>query len=292
MTWLPETRSVLMVGASGRVGRMVQKSWNQTAPELRLVPQFRNGKVEDCLIWNPMDGHRALLEEVDRNGAFATMIVLAGVTPATGQPFSLNVDIAEACLDAANSAGIGRVLLASSSAVYGVNDGLPLTEQTPCNPVNEYGQAKLEMERAAAPWRSGGMDLCCLRIGNVAGADALLLNVAASSPGQAITIDIFDDGRGPVRSYIGPRSFASVLATLCGQPAPLPGVLNIAAPVPVSMDALATAAGHPWSPRRPGVNAQQDITLDCSALSRLHEFSPEDSTPDEMVRQWKDSRLP
>ena len=285
-----EERPVLLVGASGRVGRMVLHHWRAAGLETAVVPQYRQPGVAGGLLWDPLSGPALPPTQARRHGRFSAMVVLAGVTPASGQPLEGNLALAVACLKAAREAGIGRVLLASSSAVYGPGANLP--EGAPCRPVNAYGRAKLAMEQACADWRAAGMDLCFLRIGNVAGADALLGTIAHAAPDAPVDIDTFDSGRGPVRSYIGPRTLAQVLQGLACRPAPLPAVLNIAAPVPVSMDALADAAGHPWRPRRPGAGAQPVVTLDCAALSALHPLARDASDPAEMVRQWRATTAP
>lgn len=258
-----------------------------------MVAQFRKGPPKPgCLIWDPLRESQPLLDAVSASGGFSAMVMLAGVTPGPDKDLGLNRTLAEACLDAASRAGIGRVLLASSSAVYGPGTGAPLAETAPCHPANAYGAAKLEMEQACAIWREDGMDLCMLRIGNVAGADALLLNVAKADAGKAIEIDIFDDGRGPVRSYIGVKTLASVLQSLCLHPDPLPNTLNIGMPDPISMDALADAAHQPWRERSPSGPTPQRITLDCNLLASLHDFNDLESQPEEMVRQWKEISQP
>lgn len=287
---MPEANTfpVLLVGASGRVGQMVAHHWRHGAGHMPLVAQVRGaGGVPGDLIWDPLAGPEPLAQAASAAGGFRAMVVLAGVTPGPGKDLEMNRTLAEACLDAALQAGVSRVLLASSSAVYGAGEGL--AETAPCAPVNEYGAAKLRMEQACAPWRERGLDMCLLRIGNVAGADALLLNVAKAAPDQAIKIDTFQDGRGPVRSYIGARSLAQVLQTLCAHPAAVSDVLNIGAPDPISMDALADAAGHPWRSRAANGLTPQSITMDCSRLESLHRFDRLDSDPQTMVRQWKES---
>jgi UDP-glucose 4-epimerase len=283
---------VLLVGASGRVGRMMLHHWagSRTAPE--ITPQFRISRPGHGLIWEPLAGARPLMDRVEQCGGFDAMVMLGGVTPGPGKNLELNISLARACLAAAAQAGIGRVLLASSSAVYGAGDGRAWDEAAPCAPVNAYGMAKLRMEQACTPWRDTGGELCFLRIGNVAGADALLLNVAQSAKTTPVKIDIFADGTGPLRSYIGAGTLAQVLQTLCLHPAPLPDILNIAAPVPIAMEALAQAAGHPWQARSPAPGAHQKITLDCGALARLHMFAAADAQPDHMVRQWKETLAP
>lgn len=274
---------VLLVGASGRVGRMV-------APAMEVILQGRaQGSPTNAqhLNWDPLSGARALIDWVQRYGSIKTMIVLAGVTPGAGRDLSLNSALAEACLGAAKEAGIARVLLASSSAVYGLGDGQPFVESTPCAPVNDYGRAKRAMEQACETWCSNSLEICCLRIGNVAGADALLLNVARTPPDTPVVVDTFEDGRGPLRSYIGPLSLAGVLETLAHHPAALPPCLNVAAPDAIAMEALAEAAAHPWTPRAGANEAYQKILLDCRLLCTLHSFTPSDSRPADMITQWK-----
>ncbi len=261
--------------------------WGDLPVRAAPVPQFRDACPKGGLLWDPLDGPSPLLDAADKTGGFGTMVVLAGVTPGPGKLLGMNRVLAEACLRAAKIAEVRRVLLASSSAVYGLGNGSPFSEDMICAPVNEYGRAKLEMEQASAAWRDVGLDLCCLRIGNVAGADALILNIAKSKIDDALTIDVFEDGRGPLRSYIGPRTMAAALQSLCNHPHPLPEVLNFAVPTPLHMEDLAMAAKHPWRKSHSTRHSYQKITLNCSALSRLHPFDTSDAFPETMIEQWK-----
>lgn len=284
---------MIVIGASGRVGRLVSAAWQiDRSPADRIIVQSRRRDAAThatSLGWDPMTGAGALCDWAEQYGVPRAMIVLAGVTPRQGQDLSLNTDIAVACVTAAAAARIPRVLVASSSAVYGAGDGTPFAETSACRPVNAYGEAKIAMERACHALSAPGVETCCLRIGNVAGADALLLNVARMAPDAPLVIDAFADGHGPVRSYIGPKSLARVLATLATHDADLPPIMNIATPEPISMDALAQAAGHPWTARTAQPDAQQRITLDSTLLSEFCRFAPEESRPSEMVFQWNEA---
>ncbi|MEU7427619.1 UDP-glucose 4-epimerase GalE [Streptomyces sp. NPDC040750] len=76
-------------------------------------------------------------------------------------------------LDAVAEAGVSRLVFSSSAAVYGNPDVELITEDTPCAPVNPYGETKLAGEwlvRAAG--RAHGISTVCLRYFNVAGAAA------------------------------------------------------------------------------------------------------------------------
>ncbi|MEO5614326.1 MAG: NAD-dependent epimerase/dehydratase family protein, partial [Cypionkella sp.] len=200
---------------------------------------------------------------------------------------ALSAQLAEACCVAAAQAGIGQVLLASSSAVYGVNGGLACHEDTPTHPVNDYGRSKLEAEAVADRWRARGLAITALRIGNVAGADALLAGI---TPGQPTKIDCFIDGTGPVRSYIGPITLADVLARLLGQK--LPPVLNIGAPNPVAMADLAQAAGADWQYQPAPATAYQRIVLDCRLLAQHYSFTENQSDAAAMVAEWSATKGP
>lgn len=279
-------RCILLVGGSGRVGKLVLHHWRARLPfGTKLIEQHRNPNCSKGLFWSLQDAPPQGLSDLRINA----IVCLAGVTPGLGAKLSLNTPLAQAVLVAAHQAGIPRVLLASSSSVYGTGDGTPLSEASPTAPVNAYGEAKLEMEAACTPWRAKGLDICCLRIGNVAGADALLLNVAKTPKDQPLGIDSFADGRGPVRSYIGAGTMADVLADLATQPGPLPTLLNIAAPGVVYMEDLARAAGHPFDYRPAAQTAHQRITLNCQAIEARHTFAADASDAAQMVAQWKET---
>ena len=264
---------MLVVGTSGRVGRMLRRAWHALPPEgLDLHFQARNSARArpGDVIWDPLSGAAPA-------GRFDRVVSLAGVVPGPEADLSLNVPLGLACVRAARTVGAAHVLLASSQAVYGTGLTRPWREDDPTAPETAYGIAKLEMERACA-----GVGVTALRIGNVAGADALLLNVAKRQP---MHLHRFSDGGGPVRSYIGPVDLARVLADLL-RANNLSGALNVAAPVPVTMQALLEAGSTPFEWVAAPADAVQDITLECSALTAFHRFDKEASCPRAMLAQW------
>lgn len=290
---LPPQRRWLFTGAGGRIGRMMLRHWQARPPAAHLIWQTRRSPsgsesssgTGKMLAWDILA--EALPEDI---GPIDCLMGFAGVTPSTGVDLGLNAALAEATLLAADKAEIGRVLIISSSAVYGTtSDGAPLSEDQPMNPVNDYGRSKIAMEAVCALWRTRGLEVCCLRIGNVAGADALLLNGVAAA-GKKLTIDRFADGDGPLRSYVGPETLADIAATLASYAGALPHALNIAAPNPVSMVDLARAAGFDWSWQTATTTAHQRIMLDVGRLQTLYPFAQADSDPAEMVRQWRRTR--
>lgn len=278
----------LVVGASGRVGRLVRAGWRINPPAATILPQFRTVSEVDGLRWSPLDGLAPIENLRDRGVWVDALVVLAGIVP--GRPdtdFADDARIADACLAAAHSIGIRRSLVASSAAVYGRAAGLPVREvDTPC-PVTVYGEAKLATEDACRQWRERGLDVTTLRIGNVAGADSLLGQPRVTS-GLEIALDRFPDGRGPLRSYIDPVTLADVLGSLAAA-AELPPVLNVAAPGEVAMAGLLDAAGLRWRWQDAPPAALQRLVLDCGALESFHVFPADAASPARIVAAWREA---
>jgi len=268
---------ILVLGATGRIGRILRACW----PEGRALWQGRGDAGADVLRLDPLADPAALAGAAQGCGA---ILCLAGVTPsraAAGAAMADNVALAEAAVRAGAAAG-ARVLLASSAAVYGDRGGL-LSEAAAPRPLGAYGRAKAEMEaRGAELGAALGVAVCALRIGNVAGADAIL---GGWRPG--FRLDRFADGRTPRRSYVGPVTLARVLGDLAMRD-DLPAVLNVAAPGAVEMGALLDAAGLGWTPRPASAGAIPSVELDVTALRGFTSFRPGDSLPETMVAEWRE----
>lgn len=236
---------LLVLGGGGRLGRLLQACWPKDAPEAHWHAGSSPG-------FDILKDHAALTATIAKATA---VLVLAGVTQnRPDRPFQTNVDIAQTVLRAA---GGTKTLLASTAAVYGRLPGL-LTEDM-ADPISAYGQSKHQMERVAA----NVPNATCLRIGNVAGADALLGETKADQ-----TLHQFDDGTFPTRSYIGPVSLARTIAQLALLQ-DLPPILNVAAPDPVSMASLLDTAGWSYRTVPAPTNAIKAVHMDTRKLQPL-----------------------
>jgi nucleoside-diphosphate-sugar epimerase len=272
---------VLILGASGRLGGILRRHWS--AQGATPVWQFRRapltsvatGSVHLC---DPLAG-------LPQCGPVDVVLGLAGVVPAKGD-VSLNSDLGLAAVDCAVGLRARHVFLSSSAAVYGPSTTL-LGEQGGAFPVSAYGRAKLEMEQAAlARAARHGIAVTALRIGNVAGADALL-----GQSGESRRIDQFSDGHGPVRSYIGPVEFARLVQALvqlaCGG-LRLPARLNLALEGGVEMADLCDAAGVPFQWHPAPETALQSVVLDVTQLARLVPLPKAEAA--EIVADWHADR--
>jgi nucleoside-diphosphate-sugar epimerase len=268
---------ILVLGATGRIGTMLQWAWADAA-EVSALWQIRGDTAAadwiSCDILHDAEGLKAACARAD------VILTLAGVTPAAGHDLAQNTDLALAVQRAAE----GRPhLLASSAAVCGRVGGL-CRESDAVQPAAPYGSAKLAMERAVL---AEGGPVTCLRIGNVAGADQIL---GRAGQGVALTLDRFPDGCTPRRSYIGPATLARVLADLAiaaGQGTALPDILNVTAPGTVEMGALLDAAGIAWGARSAPKNAIAEVALDTSTLSRFTSLDPATGTAPALVAEWR-----
>jgi nucleoside-diphosphate-sugar epimerase len=76
---------------------------------------------------------------------------------------SVNVRGTENVLRAALEANVRKVVYTSSSAVYGVPERNPVTEETPPRPAEPYGRSKLEGERLCRQYAERGLDVTIIR---------------------------------------------------------------------------------------------------------------------------------
>ena len=76
---------------------------------------------------------------------------------------SVNVEGAAVTLAAALEAGVGRAILISSTAVYGIPKVHPLREDAPLVGVGAYGESKIEAERVAQEAGRRGLGVVILR---------------------------------------------------------------------------------------------------------------------------------
>ena len=273
------------MGAKGRVSQLLSKHWQASPPRNAVRTQSRDAGFD--LQWSPLeDGPDALLRFNEAEGGLKAIVAMIGTTPSTTGDMSRTVALAREVISAARRAGVPRVLLASSSAVYALGEGK--SEIDTLEPTSTYGQLKLDMERAVAQ-SSAGLEVCCLRIGNVAGADALLGRASDVSNSNPIKLDQFPDRRGPLRSYIGPAQLARCLEELIRHTGILPPALNCAAESPLAMADLVQAANLPWvwSPAPKERYETQRITLDCTLLAQTIGAQNLAASPDSMVAELR-----
>lgn len=138
-------------------------------------------------------------------------------------------------LEAARSAGVGQVVVASSSSVYGANPALPKREDQATLPVSPYAASKLATESYALAWqRSFGLDVLAFRFFNVFGplqtaghAYAAVVPAFVSAALEGRPVPVHGDGT-QTRDFTFVGTVASVLAATVTRRISHDGPVNLA----------------------------------------------------------------
>ncbi|WP_138468513.1 NAD(P)-dependent oxidoreductase [Poseidonocella sp. HB161398] len=267
---------VLVLGASGRAGRLLRGAWPLIGAEAprALFQARRAGPGIDLAGPCGPDLAEQLAE------APSAILVLAGVTAGSEAELAANSDLARAGLELGAALGTPLVMLCSSAAVYRPDgSGRAFAESEAGGAERPYGRAKLAMEAAARDWiaaRSGGPAALCLRLANIVGADMLGDAVRRAAAGDPLVLDRFADGQGPRRSYLSPVTLARVAArAAAAAPAERFTAVNLAEPggATAMADLLGALGelGHPvpWSWRDAPGSAVPSLVLDLARQQAL-----------------------
>ena len=154
-------------------------------------------------------GNRELVESLlqkERIEAIIHLAAFALVAESVAQPrkyVANNVTAARVLLEAAARAKVRRFVFSSSCAVYGHPPKVPITEDTPQQPVNPYGETKRDYERLLAEVApQHGMGVVSLRYFNASGATEergedhdpethLIPNVFAAALGNREALEVY-----------------------------------------------------------------------------------------------------
>jgi UDP-arabinose 4-epimerase len=241
-------KNILVTGGAGYIGSHACKALAKAGYTPIAYDNLVYGHREAAR-WGPLvEGDladRALLAETLDRFAVAAVIHFAAfayVGESMEKPqlyFHNNVVNTITLLDAMLAAKLRHIVFSSSCATYGTPARVPITEDTPQNPVNPYGESKLICERAIHWYGvAHGMTYAALRYFNASGADPdceigeahdpethLVPLVLATALGRRAQIDIYGtdyptpDGSA-VRDYIHVQDLAeahvAALARLLG----------------------------------------------------------------------------
>lgn len=218
----------LVTGGAGFIGSHIVRTLLKQGADVRVLDNFSTGKRENLAgLSEQFGGSRFEVHEGDlRDRAFVRTAVrdvdvvfheaaFVSVPESMEKPqdcFDVNVAATVALFDAAREAGVRRVVIASSAAVYGESDALPLKETTPTQSLSPYAASKRTDEVYAQLYTQAlGLDVVALRYFNVYGprqrpdsmyAAAVPIFVRRLLDGKPVTV--FGDG-GQTRDLINVR---------------------------------------------------------------------------------------
>ncbi|WP_314411919.1 UDP-glucose 4-epimerase GalE [Streptomyces sp. DSM 40484] len=281
MTWL-------ITGGAGYIGAHVVRAMTEADERTVVYDDLSTGlseRVPDgvpLVVGSTLDGER--VARALRDHAITGVVHLAAKKQ-VGESVELplhyyreNVEGLRVLLQAVTAAAVPSFVFSSSAAVYGMPDVDLVTEQTPCVPINPYGETKLAGEwlvRAAG--RAHSLSTACLRYFNVAGAatpelaDVGVFNIVpmvfekltAGEPPRIFGDDYATPDGTCVRDYIHVVDLAEAHVAAARRLAAAPGTdltLDIGRGEGVSVrrmiDRITEITGHTLAPtvtpRRPG----------------------------------------
>lgn len=166
----------LVTGGAGFIGSHLVDALLAEGRRVRVVDDFSSGRRAnlppevELLEGDVLSVAARAVEGADTVFHLASMV---SVPKSVEDPRGSHRATAEstiAILDAAQAAGVRRVVCVSSSAVYGDGGALPRREDQPPAPLSPYAIAKRVAEMYAAWWAAAGrLETVCLRFFNVYG---------------------------------------------------------------------------------------------------------------------------
>ena len=177
---------VLVTGGAGFIGSHIVETLLEQGQHVRLLDNFSTGKRENLehLARKFTVDQLEVLEGDVRDAALVDQAVrgievifheaaFVSVPQSMDEPqtcFDVNISGTSLLFDAARRAGVRRAVVASSAAVYGESDALPLVEETPLQPKSPYAVSKRVDEMYAELFTGAfGFEVVALRYFNVYG---------------------------------------------------------------------------------------------------------------------------
>ncbi|MEW6084521.1 MAG: SDR family oxidoreductase [Chloroflexota bacterium] len=235
----------LVTGGAGFIGSHIAEALLLRGDSVHVLDNFSTGKRENIEPFaDKVEIIEADLRDTSRVGeAVRGMDVIfhsaafVSVPQSMDEPqecFDANVNGTHLLLESARRAGVKRVVLASSAAVYGESDALPLVEETPLQPKSPYAVSKIVNEMYAELFTNEfGFEVVALRYFNVYGprqrpdsmyAAAVPIFIQRLLDGKPVTV--FGDG-GQTRDLINIHDVVRANLIASEHPAAAGDIFNI-----------------------------------------------------------------
>lgn len=216
MTSLPSVQRVLLTGGSGFIGRRLVTRLSQRGVEVSVIrnPAGSGGQpMAGAVGTHSVDvrdegGLVRVFQEVRPDAVVHLATVNSIPICETNRVFALQVNIVgtESVLAAAEAAGVGVAVIASSGAVYRPSDHPLVEDESPLEAIDNYGLTKLTNEQQASFWatRTGGIARIA-RMYNAIGHDDpkahLIPDILAQIPEGAREAEVRLGNTEPRRDY-------------------------------------------------------------------------------------------
>lgn len=169
----------LITGGAGFIGSHIARLLLDQGADVRILDNFSSGKRENLkgldveIIEGDLRDASRVTEAVRGVNIIFHEAAFVSVPESMEKPqecFDVNVTGTSTLFEAARKAGVKRVVIASSAAVYGDSTAMPLVEDTPLKQLSPYATSKRIDEMYAELFTNQfGLEVAALRYFNVYG---------------------------------------------------------------------------------------------------------------------------
>jgi UDP-glucose 4-epimerase len=233
----------LITGGAGFIGSHIARALLQQGENVRILDNFSSGKRENLkgldvqIIEGDLRDADKVKEAVRGVDIIFHEAAFVSVPESMEKPqecFDVNITGASILLEAARKTDVRRVVIASSAAVYGDSEIMPLTEDTPLRQLSPYATSKRVNELFVDLYtRTFGLEVVALRYFNVYGprqrpdsmyAAAVPIFIRRMLDGKPVTV--FGDG-GQTRDLINVRDVVQANLLASEHPAAPGQIFNV-----------------------------------------------------------------
>lgn len=267
----------LVTGGAGFIGSHIAAALAARGDDVRVFDNFSTGKHSNLaqvpqaeIVEGDLRDRAAVARAVNGMNYVLHLAAMVSVPQSMSDPVNtdaVNVTGTLHVLEAARQAGVRRVVLASSCAVYGDNDELPLKEISQTRPLSPYAASKLTGEILCQTYyRAYGLPTVCLRYFNIYGprqdpnseyAAVIPKFAQRLKAGQSPTV--FGDGT-QTRDFVHVSDVVRANLLACERDGAIGQVLNVASGRGTSLldlistlnDLLGASIGPEFAPARSG----------------------------------------
>ncbi|MBK8617268.1 MAG: SDR family NAD(P)-dependent oxidoreductase [Anaerolineales bacterium] len=169
----------LITGGAGFIGSHIARALLQQGADVRIFDNFSSGKRENLsgldveVIEGDLRDASRVTEAVRGVNVIFHEAAFVSVAESMEKPqecFDVNVTGTSILFESARRAGVNRIVIASSAAVYGDTTAMPLVEDTPLKQLSPYATSKRVDEMYAELFtHQFGLEVAVLRYFNVYG---------------------------------------------------------------------------------------------------------------------------
>jgi nucleoside-diphosphate-sugar epimerase len=158
-------RTILITGGSGYFGSVLSEQALARGDAVRILDLNPPGELSGPVEFVEGDVRDRATVAAACDGVEAVLHNVAQVPLARDRDlfWSVNVLGTANVLLAARDAGAAKVVHTSSSAIFGIPESNPVTEETAPHPLEDYGRAKLEAELLCRDAVHAGLDVTIIR---------------------------------------------------------------------------------------------------------------------------------